>query len=537
MDDPQLSRDPIMALQGIITRTGRLRPGAIFLPLLGLMVALWGLTGCGEKIEPLMDEQANEGVPAVPAPLIHRDLAEIHRSGILRVVTYYSPRTYFIHKGGQAGFEFDLVSRFAEQENLTVEMVIAENGDDLVSLLNEGQGDIVCVGRPVQDDQRRFIAWTRPTNFTRKVVVLPADNSRPPGIVGLAGLTLTLPWGNTFHSTLEEIRGASGVAFRITLGPPLAQAEELMAEVAHHEREAVVVDDITARAGMAWINDLRLGPVLGERRPTTWLLRNNSPDLLSALDAFLENQLKVGATGRVRRSQIYGIIYDRYFENALTIRDYREPAFRPDKSGRISIFDDLVRNQAEAVGLDWRLVSALIYQESRFYPNALSKADARGLMQVLPKFAGPQADSLFTPDANLRAGLRIMDQTYRGFAYLDSLDRWRFTLAVYHAGAGHVTDARRLAMDLGRNPNSWEGSLAATLPRLMERRHYRDTRHGYYGGAETVDYVEEIINRFRMYARFVPRFPVPLDSPESVEELLDKMDWNPGLPLDEPPPR
>ncbi len=183
-------------------------------------------------------------------------------------------------------------------------------------------------------------------------------------------------------------------------------------------------------------------------------------------------------------------------------------------------------------------MSALIYQESRFYTRARSKADARGLMQVLPAFAGPQADSLYHPAPNLRAGLRLMASTYNSFAYLDSLDRWRFTLATYHAGTGHVTDARRMAMDYGRDPNSWERGLLLTLPRLMQHRHYRDTRHGFYGGVETVDYVEEIINRYRTYIRFVPLDPDAAEADSAAVDLLDGWDADlSGLPdlVIEPP--
>ena len=50
------------------------------------------------------------------------------------------------------------------------------------------------------------------------------------------------------------------------------------------------------------------------------------------------------------------------------------------------------------------MVAALIYQESEFYPDARSKADARGLMQVLPRFAGAQADSLFDPETEPDGG-------------------------------------------------------------------------------------------------------------------------------------
>jgi membrane-bound lytic murein transglycosylase F len=246
-----------------------------------------------------------------------------------------------------------------------------------------------------------------------------------------------------------------------------------------------------------------------------WLVRRNSPELRAALNEYLKENFRLIPGGAERRSQDYGIIYDRYFRNPRSIRSFQQEADRPDLSGRISRFDELIRTQAAARDLDWRLVTALVYQESRFYPRAVSKAGARGLMQVMPDFAGPQVDSLFVPAANVRAGLRLLKGTWDGYAYLDSLEQIRFTLATYHAGIGHVTDARRMAMDLELDPNRWEGSLTETLPRLAQRRWYSQTRHGYYRGHETVRYVEEILNRYRMYRRLVPLDPdaaAPADS-------------------------
>ena len=153
------------------------------------------------------------------------------------------------------------------------------------------------------------------------------------------------------------------------------------------------------------------------------------------------------------------------------------------------------------------MVAALIYQESQFYPRARSKADARGLMQVLPRVAGAQADSLFLPEANLTAGLRLLKRIHGQYAYLDSLDQWRFTLAEYHCGHGHIVDARRIAMEMGRDPNDWEGAMIKALPRLRVRKYYEKTKYGFYDGAKTVEYVEEILNRYRMYTRLVARDP------------------------------
>jgi membrane-bound lytic murein transglycosylase F len=279
------------------------------------------------------------------------------------------------------------------------------------------------------------------------------------------------------------------------------------------------VDDGKARAAVINGPGLELGAHLGERRPAAWLVREDCPELLAALNRFLKGHLQVSAAGPTRRSRVYGIIYNRYFQDRVTVRDFRVPEHRPDKSGRLSPWDDEIRAHAEAAGMDWRLVVSLLYQESRFNPDARSRADARGLMQVLPRVAGDQADSLYVPEANMRAGMRLLAGSWRKYAYLDSLERIRFTLAEYHAGIGHLTDARRIAMDLGRDPNAWEGSVAETLPLLTREKYHRRTRHGFYGGDRTVLYVKEILARYRAYQRLVPRETPPPPSGDPTDTL------------------
>jgi membrane-bound lytic murein transglycosylase F len=464
-------------------------------------------SGCQERIDHSGNWNGTGGVPLAPNPLVVRDLADIDDRGVIRMITRYNSSSYFIHRGGQAGFDYELVWRFAKERGLTVEVVIPEPGEDFVTLLNTGRGDLVAAGLDTETGLERWGDWTRPTNFTRKVLVLPADSSREADFRSLAGLIITVPAGDPFRERLQDLRLGLNIRFFVTEGRPGDQAEDLLALLDRGELDAVAVSDNIARSAQAYLPNLKLGVELGERQATAWLVRANSPELKLALNRFIKSHLKVSETGRVRRSKMYGTIYDRYFENPLTIKRFQEPAHRPDKSGTISDYDEMIRRRAEARNLDWRMVAALIYQESEFNPDARSKADARGLMQVLPRFAGDQADSLYDPEANMTAGLRMLKGTYNTYAYLDSLDRWRFTLAEYHAGHGHVTDARRLAIEMGRDPNRWHGSLNVTLPRLMDQKYFSKTRHGFYGGEKTVEYVEEIINRYRVYTRLVPRNP------------------------------
>ena len=93
--------------------------------------------------------------------------------------------------------------------------------------------------------------------------------------------------------------------------------------------------------------------------------------------------------------------------------------------------------------LDPYLMAALIRQESEFNPKAISRANARGLAQVMPatgrqlsrKLKIPRYSTamLFTPDTNLKMGTYYLKQLS------DELEgKWEATLASYNAGKSHV---------------------------------------------------------------------------------------------------
>ncbi len=497
---------------------GRMFPSRFTLPralrrtvAVVLACAVSVATGCREPLPKSRPDDAPPQ-PAIPHAVVERDLRDLRGSGTLRVLFRYDSSNYFLHKGGQAGFEYDLMERFARERGLTVSAVVAEPGADIVSLLNDGTGDVACGSLMADPGHEQWVALTRPTNFARKVLVLPADDDRPDATTALSGLTVTLPAYDPFARELAELSRAGGWGLELGTSPPGLDPEDLVAEVARGRLDAAVVDDLVAQAALTYRDDVRISLVLGERRPTVWFVRQNSPDLRAALNTFLRGHLNIDADGRERRSHDYATLHERYFEDPRSIRQFRAAHLRPDLGGTISGYDDLIRERAAAFGLDWRLVAALIYQESRFEPEARSIAGALGLMQVLPSVAGAQADSLLDPRANLTAGMRLLRTIYDAYGYCDSLDRWCFTLAEYHAGPTRIADARRIAIEQRRDPNRWEGSVAVTLPKLADSTWAGKVVSGPFAGGRTVRYVNQVLNRARLYMQVVPLSGAGADS-------------------------
>jgi len=171
-----------------------------------------------------------------------------------------------------------------------------------------------------------------------------------------------------------------------------------------------------------------------------------------------------------------------------------------------------IRSYADRYGFDWRLILAMVRQESRFTSDAQSHKGASGFMQIMPLTGEQLAKSLemedmSQPDDNLRAGVYYLKTLYNLFEGVEEPDRIKLTLAAYNAGIGRIYDAQELAAYLHDNPGRWQ-AIRDALP-LLSKRFYTLHRNvweqekpkaGWFGNAkETIAYVEKVINHYDEY--------------------------------------
>ena len=104
------------------------------------------------------------------------DLPEIRRHGVLRVITRNNAATFFLWRGEQMGFEYELLREFAKRHGLHVEVVIAPRHASLFDLLERGAGDIAAASLPTETSMRvPGVAMTRPV---QPCLRLPGGSSR-----------------------------------------------------------------------------------------------------------------------------------------------------------------------------------------------------------------------------------------------------------------------------------------------------------------------------------------------------------------------
>ena len=161
---------------------------------------------------------------------------------------------------------------------------------------------------------------------------------------------------------------------------------------------------------------------------------------------------------------------------------------------RLTQYEDDFRAVAKEVGVDWRLLAAIGYQESLWNPNAISPTGVRGLMMLTKRTANEMGvTNRRDPTQSIYAGARYFRKLYdRLPADIVEPHRTWFALAAYNVGYGHLMDARRLARSAGRDANDWF-AVREHLPLLLREEYYSKTRHGFArSGAQSVVYVRNI---------------------------------------------
>jgi membrane-bound lytic murein transglycosylase F len=173
----------------------------------------------------------------------------------------------------------------------------------------------------------------------------------------------------------------------------------------------------------------------------------------------------------------------------------------------ISRYDVLLREVADREGHDWRLLSAIAYKESRFDPQAVSRRGAVGLMQIMPAVArgyDVNEEMMRDPRTNVTMAAKLLTSIGRSLRFSASAtprDRMSIALASYNCGIGHVLDARRLAVEHGADPDSWEDvSIFLCMKSDPAYACHEVVECGIFNGSdETIAFVDGVMGRYRSY--------------------------------------
>lgn len=212
-----------------------------------------------------------------------------------------------------------------------------------------------------------------------------------------------------------------------------------------------------------------------------WVLDEKYSDDVNSVNKWIEQWQDNHENDRIRQR----------FLN--TFNPYR----RKSGSSFLSPYDDIIRKYASHIKWDWRLLAAVIYQESHFRIDVKSRRGAMGLMQMMPGTAEQMGvEDIINPEKGIEAGAKYLHRLSRGFKFIDDEDEMvRFTLASYNAGAARINDCIEYAREQGVDPTIWD-NIVSIIPNMREE--------GLFQGIETIAYVETVLGIYGEFCRICP---------------------------------
>lgn len=453
----------------------------------------WAIRKDSEQLHKSLNQYLNQQyLTHSIAPTYFEDLSLIKERGILRIITTANPSHYYLHKGKLRGFEYELLSQFASKHLLRVDVVLANSPEEMLQLLKEGKGDVIAASLPSSlINTGETIQFTSPYHYASPVIVGRNSEELIVDIRDLEGRRITLAEDSPYWDYMLQLK-QQGMGFELVKADATVNMEGTLLMVALGMYDLSVVGN--HQLSQTYTKNVGLGAklILSEPLAHRWAVRSRDQQLTNALNLFIENEY---------RSATYNVLHAKYFEQ----RKIESSNRRVTQVDSISPYDDVTKSYSEEYGFDWRLITALMFQESQFNPTAYSYAGAEGLMQLIPATAELMGVSdTSNAESSINAGIRYLNYL-RGKFEEDLLleDRIWFTLASYNAGYGRVKRARALAEKMGLDKDQWFDNVELAMLELAKPFMKDGEQVRYCRCGQTVVYVREIRTRYFNYIRLV----------------------------------
>lgn len=467
--------------------------------LLAFLFAVSASVSSTEKPPPLQNDKAELAINMDHIMQPQKgDLPDMINRRAIRVLTTYSKTFFFIDKGTQRGathdlfiaLEKDLNSRLAKekklkQKHLKVRIVfIPVTRDNLFKALNEGKGDIAAANLTITSSRQEQVAFTTPLySDVKELLVSGTSSPDVKNLEQLSGKTVFVRRSSSYYESLQELNArfakASLPPVILQEAPEALEDEDLLEMLNAGLIPLIVVDRHKALFWKQVFPKIQVHEniVLRDGGSIAWAVRKDNPQLLAELNNFVKHNRQGSTLGNT--------ILLRYLKSATYVKNAAANRERAKFLQMVEIF----RKYGERYDVDWLLMAAQGYQESRLNQSVRSHVGAIGVMQVMPATGKElKVGDIKKIDPNIHAGvkyMRWMIDHYYGDQPMTPLDKALFSFASYNAGPARIARLRTETQKRGFDPNIWFGNVENLAAEKI--------------GAETVTYVSNIYKYYIAY--------------------------------------
>ena len=420
------------------------------------------------------------------------DFDEMVEHRLVRVGVTSNRTMYFVDRGVQRGvvYEYarlmeDTINERLKTGNIKVHvMVVPMSRDKLLPALVDGRVDMAAGNLTITPEREKLVDFTDPTRANvSEILVTPPGTPPLASIDDLSGRVVFVRRSSSYYQSLlalnKNLQSAGKEPVVIEAAPENLEDDDLLEMVNAELIPAVIVDDYLARFWAKVFPGIVLHEKVAVRSGGSLgiAIRKNNPQLKAALNKFMgKNGLGTAFGNQLER---------RYLVNTSYARNAASEAERKKFLAVVQLF----RKYSDQYDMDFLMMAAQGYQESRLDQGAKSHVGAIGIMQVMPA-TGKELNvgDITQLEPNIHAGVkymrRVMDTNFSD-PQMDPLNRALFTFASYNAGPGRVRQLRREAEKRGLDPNVWFGNVEQIASERI--------------GRETVTYVSNIYKYYVAY--------------------------------------
>jgi membrane-bound lytic murein transglycosylase MltF len=436
-----------------------------------------------------------EDFPPVVKTSWKGDLDEMAKRRVVRVLVPYRRPEFFYMEGRPAGIHQEVFQEIEKILNTKYKTTAANRiivallptpSDRLRDRMAGGYGDIAAASISITEANKEIADFTIPVVTGLKIIAVTGPGAPElKSIEDFSGKEVWVMPHTRMKKDLEDLNARLKSQGKAPAGireaDPVLEPGDVMELVNAGVYPVALMQSLQAEFWAQVFDNLKLRNdlALAEDQQLAWAIQKGTPQLKAFLDDFIKSHGMGTSFGNT--------VMRRYLKEAKYVRNATEVNEMKKFQATLPHF----KKYSQKYNLNYLMMAAQGYQESRLDQSVKSRVGAVGIMQVMPSTAAGapvKIPNINTEENNIHAGTRLMHyliEDHFNEPGLDLQNRMLFAMAAYNAGPAKIARCRTLAKDMGYDPNKWFNNVEVAAAKVI--------------GRETTQYVANIYKYYIAY--------------------------------------
>lgn len=431
------------------------------------------------------------------------DFSELVDRGYLNAIVEHNSMSFFVHNGRLMGLQYDLLNYISKRWNLKINQIVVNDLSEALALVAFDTIDILTSEITILPNRYPCLEFSIPLYKTKMVLVL-YDSINPSykiknfselNIESLQNKSIAVPSMSIFINYLNKLKDSLKINFSIR--ELSEEPESILDSVMNKKIYATVMDEKILIVNTPLLHNTSSYYLPYPSFDIGWAFSCYQPILRDSINQLLLYLKKKG---------ILDFLLNKY-QKPIYINQSNQLTAHSKRTKKLTPYDKILKKYGKEYGIDWRLVAALIYNESKFNVNAISSKGAFGIIQIMPETAEMYGITAQSPiDEQIKVSFKILNNykiTLKQF-FKNEKDLYKAMIASYNLGLGHILDAINLAIKYDGEIYNWE-QVSKWLLNKAQKKYYSDpiVRNGYCYGRLTVYFVNIVFDTYENYVQLI----------------------------------